>query len=89
MGLLVYVVFTSIISLILFPVNEVLKRGAAAPFTTVKINKTTLDNPQNSRVIVNKNPIYQATGWTLGTTKLKSAGFPQQVEVIFENGYCI
>jgi hypothetical protein len=79
--LLVYVA-VSVISLILFPVSESAK---AAPI--MKINKTSLNNlANNSGLILNKNPIYQASGWILGVTKLKSAGFPQQVEIIFENG---
>jgi len=66
-------------------VNESVEKVAAAPIMTTRdnimnINKTSL-NPAS-----NKNPIYQASGWTLGITKLKSAGFPQQVELIFENG---
>jgi len=47
-------------------------------------NKTSGDN------LVGKNglrrPNYQANGWSLGLTKLKSVGFPQAVELIFENG---
>jgi hypothetical protein len=79
MGLIVYVVIISIISLILFPVADMLKKGAAASDAT----NNTVDNPDNSG---KNNPIYQASGWSVGITKLKSAGFPQQVEVIFENG---
>jgi hypothetical protein len=77
--LLVYVALSAI-SLILFPVSESAK--AAAPI--MKINKATFNNLANNRgLILNKNPIYQASGWILGVTKLKSAGFPQQVEIIF------
>ncbi|MFY9794573.1 MAG: hypothetical protein WAJ93_02685, partial [Candidatus Nitrosopolaris sp.] len=36
--------------------------------------------------LVSNDPIYLARGWTISLTKLKSAGFPQQVESIFENG---
>lgn len=84
MGLIVYVVIVCIISLILFPVNEVLRKEAAASVAT----NNTMNNPDNDKLIVSKNnqPIYQASGWSVGTTKLRSAGFPQQVEVIFENG---
>ena len=83
MGLIVYVVIISIISLILFPVNEVLKKEAAAYDAT----NNTVNNPDDNKLIVSKNnPIYQASGWSVGTTKLRAAGFPQQVEIIFENG---
>jgi hypothetical protein len=83
--LLLVFVGVSVISLILFPVNESVEKVAAAPimptpYNTMKINRTSL-NPASD-----KNPIYQARGWILGITKLKSAGFPQQVELIFENG---
>jgi hypothetical protein len=71
----------SVTSLILFPVNESVEKVAAAPSNAMKINKTSLNNPAS-----NKNAIYQASGWTLSVTKLKSAGFPQQVELICENG---
>jgi hypothetical protein len=82
----------SIVSLILFPVNETVKKVTAAPIiptpsNIMKINKTSLSNPaSNNALIVSKNPIYQANGWVLSIKKLKSAGFPQQVELIFENG---
>lgn len=88
--------------LLLFAVGESVKKAAAAPITTIpnnttKINETSSNNPMNeiasaakstntNSLMVNKNPIYQATGGTLGVTKLKSAGFPQEVESIFENG---
>ena len=61
----------SVTSLILFPVNESVEKVAALSNATM-INNTGLHNP-----VSNKNPIYQASGWTLGVTKLKSAGFPQ------------
>ena len=84
MGLIVFVVIVSIISLILFPVNEVLRKEAAAASDATN---NTMNNPDNGKLIVSKNnPIYQASGWSVGTTKFRSAGFPQQVEVIFENG---
>jgi hypothetical protein len=47
---------------------------------------TAAKSTNTNSLIVNQNPIYQATGGTLGVTKLKSAGFPQEVESIFENG---
>lgn len=78
--------------LLLFAVGESVKKAAAAPITTIpnnttKINETSSNNPMNeiasaakstntNSLMVNKNPIYQATGGTLGVTKLKSAGFP-------------
>jgi hypothetical protein len=71
----------SLTSLILFPVNKIVEKVAAAPNNVMKVNKAGLNNPAS-----NKNPIYQASGWTLRVIKLKSAGFPQQVELIFENG---
>jgi hypothetical protein len=82
----------SVISLILFPVSESVKKVASTPVTivpngTMEKNKTSGDNLVGKNgLIVNKNPIYQANGWSLGLTKLKSAGFPQAVELIFENG---
>jgi hypothetical protein len=100
--LLVYAVVSVISLILLFAVGESVKKAAAAPITTIpnnttKINETSSNNPMNeitsaakstntNSLIVNKNPIYQATGGTLGVTKLKSAGFPQEVESIFENG---
>jgi hypothetical protein len=72
----------SVTSLILFPVNESVENVAAALSTAMMINNTGLNNPAS-----NKNPIYQASGWTLGVTKLKSAGFPQQVELILKWNY--
>jgi hypothetical protein len=71
----------SLTSLILFPVNKIVEKVAAAPNNVMKVNKAGLNNPAS-----NKNPIYQASGWTLRVIKLKSAGFPQQVELILENG---
>jgi len=81
-----------VILLMLVPVNESVKNAAAAIImttsnNTMELNKTSLGNPaSNNTSLPNKNLIYQASGWTLGVTKLKSAGFPQQVELIFENG---
>ena len=59
--------------------------------SSMTINKTSVNNPMNEITAVttstnSKNPIYQASGGKLGITKLKSAGFPQGVEAIFENG---
>lgn len=71
----------SVTSLILFPVNESVEKVAAALSNAMMINNTGLYNPAS-----NKSPIYQASGWTFGVTKLKPAGFPQRVELIFENG---
>jgi hypothetical protein len=57
----------SVISLILFPINESAKKVAAArimrtPNNIMKINKTSLNNPGGyNGLIVNKNPIYQAS----------------------------
>ena len=82
----------SVLSLILFPVSESVKKVASMPVmlipnSTIVKNKTSVDNLVGKNgLLVNKNPIYQATGWSLGLTKLKSAGFPQAVELIFENG---
>jgi hypothetical protein len=81
-----------VISLILFPVSESVKKVSATPITimpnnTIEKNKTSVTNQIGKNgLIVNKDPIYQASGWSLGLTKLKSAGFPQEVELIFENG---
>ena len=79
--LLLFFVGVSVTSLILFPINESVEKVAAALSNAMMINNTGLNNPAS-----NKTPIYQASGWTFGITKLKSAGFPQQVELIFENG---
>ena len=100
--LLLYTAVSVISVISLFPVVESVKKAAAAPITaipnnTTKINEIHSNNPINeittvakstntNSLIVNKIPIYQATGGTLGLTKLKSAGFPQEVESIFENG---
>jgi hypothetical protein len=81
-----------VISLILFPVSQSVKTVSATPITimpnnTIEKSKTGVTNQVGKNgLIVNKNPIYQASGWSLGLTKLKSAGFPQEVELIFENG---
>jgi hypothetical protein len=63
----------SLTSLILFPVNKIVEKVAAAPNNVMKVNKAGLNNPAS-----NINLIYQASGWTLRVIKLKSAGFPQQ-----------
>ena len=100
--LLLYTAVSVISVISLFPVVESVKKAAAAPITaipnnTTKINEIHSNNPMNeittvakstntNSLTVNKIPIYQATGGTLGLTKLKSAGFPQEVESIFENG---
>jgi hypothetical protein len=83
----------SVISLILLPVSDDIKKVASMPFTvipnsTMEKNKTGINNNpvSNNSFIVNKNPIYQANGRSLGFTKLNSSGFPQGVELIFENG---
>ena len=80
----------SIISLILLPLNGSIKKVASMPITNsiMDKNKTNINNNSlsNNSIIVNKNPIYQATGRSLGFTKLNSSGFPQGVELIFENG---
>lgn len=82
----------SVLSLILFPLSESVKKVTSMPVTlvpnsTIVKNKTSVDNLVGKNgLLVNKNPIYQASGWSLGLTKLKSAGFPQAVELIFENG---
>ena len=81
-----------VISLILFPVSQSVKTVSATPITimpdnTIEKSKTGVTNQVGKNgLIVNENPIYQASGWSLGLTKLKSAGFPQEVESIFENG---
>jgi hypothetical protein len=65
---------------------------SATPITimsnsTIEKSKTGVTNQVGKNaLIVNKNPIYQASGWSLGLTELRSAGFPQEVELIFENG---
>jgi len=90
--LLLLCAVVSVISLILFPASESVKKVVADPIVTtvnntVKINKTNVNNPEsNNSLIINNNPIYQASGWTVGLLKLKSAGFSQEVESIFENG---
>ncbi len=80
----------SVISLILLPLNGSIKKVASMPITnsTMEKNKTNINNNllSNNSIIVNKNPIYQASGRSLGFTKLNSSGFPQGVELIFENG---
>jgi hypothetical protein len=91
-GLLLECGAVIVISLILFPVSESVKKVSATPITimpnnTIEKNKTSVTNQVGKNgLIVNKDPIYQASGWSLGLTKLKSAGFPQEVELIFENG---
>lgn len=83
---LVYVA-VSVISLILFPVSVKAAPNMTTPNNTMTINKTDLNNQANNNgLILNKNPIYHGSGRTLGVTKLKSAGFPQQAEIVFENG---
>jgi hypothetical protein len=75
-----------VISLILFPVSESAKKVSATPITIMPNNTGVTNQVSKNGLIVNENPIYQASGWSLGLTKLKSAGFPQEVESIFENG---
>jgi hypothetical protein len=75
-----------VISLILFPVSESVKKVSATPITIMPNNTGVTNQVSKNGLIVNENPIYQASGWSLGLTKLKSAGFPQEVELIFENG---
>jgi hypothetical protein len=83
-------VAVSVISLILLPLNDSIKKVASMPITnsTMEKNKTNINNNplSNNSIIVNKNPIYQASGRSLGFIKLNSSGFPQGVELIFENG---
>ena len=80
----------SVISLILLPLNGSIKKVASMPITNSTIDKAKTNinnNPlNNNSIIVNKNPFYQASGRSLGFTKLNSSGFPQGVELIFENG---
>jgi hypothetical protein len=73
----------------LLPVSDGIRKVTSMPFTviansTMEKNKTGHPLSNNSS-IVNKNPIYQANGRSLGFTKLNS-GFTQGVELIFENG---
>jgi hypothetical protein len=92
--LLLVCAIVSIISLMLFPVTQSVKKVTAAPLNAtpnniMKINKSKLNNPASNKALMapaSKNPIYRANGWILSIKKLKSAGFPQQVELIFENG---
>jgi len=85
-GLLLECGAVFIISLILFPVSESVKKVSATPITIMPNNTGVTNQVSKNGLIVNENPIYQASGWSLGLTKLKSAGFPQEVELIFENG---
>lgn len=79
-----------VISLILLPVSDGIRKVTSMPFTVIANNtmeKNKTGHPlSNNSFIVNKNPIYQANGRSLGFTKLNSSGFPQGVELIFENG---
>jgi hypothetical protein len=85
----------SVISLILLPVSDGIKKVASMPITVILNStmekKTGINNNpvSNNSFIVNKNPIYQANGKSLGFTKLNSSGFPQGVELIFENGRAV
>jgi hypothetical protein len=64
----------AVISLIFFPVSESVRKVASMPITiipnnTIEKNKTGVNNPViKNGLIVNKNPIYQASGWSLGLT---------------------
>jgi hypothetical protein len=88
--LLLACVAVSVISLILLRVSDGIKKVASMPITnsTMEKNKTNINNNPvgGNSFIVNKNPIYQASGRSLGFTKLNASGFPQGVELIFENG---